>query len=58
MAAQASAGEAATAGYDFTGDPAASQVSLAAHEKVIVLVRSNPEWWWVRKAGGAEGYGE
>ena len=58
MAAQATAGDAATAGYAFTGDPSANQVSLVAGEKIVVLVRSNPEWWWVRKVGGAEGYGK
>jgi hypothetical protein len=49
-------GEPATAGFDFTGDPAASQVSLQADEKLRVIVRSDPEWWWVRKASGGEGY--
>jgi actin cytoskeleton-regulatory complex protein SLA1 len=53
-AVQSPDGEAAVALYDFEGD-AADELSVREGEALIVLDRSNDDWWKCRNAHGAEG---
>ena len=53
-AANAQDGEAAVALYDFEGD-AADELSVREGEALIVLDRSNDDWWKCRNARGTEG---
>lgn len=47
-------GEAAVALYDFEGD-AADELSVGEGEALVVLDRSNDDWWKCRNAHGVEG---
>ena len=42
---------------DFAGEPSASQLTMAANDALVVLDRTNEEWWWVRHSNtNVEGF--